>query len=88
MLHKRINYNLSSIKTPAYFYDIALLQETLGVLKQKSEEYNFNVHYALKANSNPGILKEICLYGFGADCVSGNEIQRAIDSGFLKRKLY
>ena len=72
MLHKRIDYNLSSIKTPAYFYDIALLRETLGVLKQKAEEYNFNVHYALKANSNPGILKEICLQNSTMNQKCGN----------------
>ena len=45
-------------------------------------KYNFKVHYALKANSNPSLLKLICNYGLGADCVSGNEIERAIETGF------
>ncbi len=40
------------------------------------------MHYAVKANPNPGLLKIISSYGFGADCVSWNEIERAIDTGF------
>jgi diaminopimelate decarboxylase len=40
------------------------------------------VHYAIKANFNPRILKIISSYGFGADCVSWNEITAAISAGF------
>ncbi|MGB3466695.1 MAG: diaminopimelate decarboxylase, partial [Cyclobacteriaceae bacterium] len=39
-------------------------------------------HYALKANVNKPILKIIKENGFGADCVSGNEVKRALESGF------
>ena len=40
-----------------------------------------------KANFNPIILKEIASFGFGADCVSGNEILRAIECGFDPSKI-
>ena len=40
------------------------------------------MHYAFKANSNKPILNLILKYGLGADCVSGNEIKLALDSGF------
>ncbi|MFA6863680.1 MAG: diaminopimelate decarboxylase, partial [Dysgonamonadaceae bacterium] len=67
-----------SIETPFYYYDISLLHETLEAIQAEIIDKPYHVHYALKANTNPRILKEISKYGFGADCVSGNEILRAI----------
>lgn len=43
---------------------------------------NFHLHYAVKANANPKILKIISEAGFGADCVSGGEIKAALEAGF------
>ncbi len=40
------------------------------------------MHYALKANSNLPILQRIQAAGLGADCVSGGEVQRALEAGF------
>jgi len=77
-----------SIPTPFYYYDTALLHETIKRLKAalpnpKSATPNPRViHYALKANTNDRILHIIREHGLGADCVSGNEIKKAIDSGF------
>ena len=71
-----------SIETPFYYYDISLLHETLEAIQAEIIDKPYHVHYALKANTNPRILKEISKYGFGADCVSGNEILRAIENGF------
>lgn len=71
-----------SLHTPFYYYDMSLLKDTLILLKEISSKLNYKVHYALKANSNPRILKMIREHGFGADCVSGNEVTRAIESGF------
>ena len=36
----------------------------------------------MKSNFNPVIMKTIAGFGFGADCVSGNEIIHAIECGF------
>ena len=68
--------------TPFYLYDMGLLRRTLESARKASAQYNFQVHYALKANSNKEILKLINEHGFGADCVSGNEIKRALKNGF------
>lgn len=74
---------LNSIATPYYYYDTQLLRKTLEVIKQECEKHeNFHVHYAVKANANPKILRIISQYGFGADCVSGGEIKAAIEAGF------
>jgi len=68
--------------TPFYYYDLDVLKATLEVVKKESKNSGFKVHYAVKANSNPRILKIISSYGLGADCVSWNEIACAIDAGF------
>jgi diaminopimelate decarboxylase len=74
--------NLKRKKTPFYFYDIDLLRKTLSTVKTEADRYGYIVHYALKANANDRILSEILKYGFGADCVSGNEVITAADAGF------
>ncbi|MBS3770780.1 MAG: diaminopimelate decarboxylase [Bacteroidales bacterium] len=77
-----IKYNLDQLKTPCYFYDMELLERTLGEVRKIKDRYGYHVHYALKANSNTHILRKIREYGFGADCVSGNEILRALQTGY------
>ena len=77
-----------NIKTPFYYYDSGLLRDTLNIIYKETTKYkNYCIHYAIKANSNPKILKIISQYGFGADCVSGGEIQAAIDAGFPPSKI-
>lgn len=68
-------------QTPYYLYDTALLRRTLQALNAARDDRQC-VHYAIKANANPLLLREIREAGLGVDCVSGGEIQRAIDAGF------
>lgn len=76
------------VHTPFYFYNTALLKETLQKIKKEiSAHKNYIVHYAIKANANPKLLRLIAEAGFGADCVSGGEIQRALDTGFPASKI-
>lgn len=75
------------LDTPFYYYDTELLRATLQAIKKETENKRFHVHYAVKANANPRILKEIAAFGFGADCVSGNEILAAMESGFTPDKI-
>jgi len=74
-------------ETPFYYYDMNLLRETLDYALKEASQYGYHIHYALKANSNPVILKEISARGFGADCVSGGEIKRALENGFSPDKI-
>ncbi len=71
-----------NVNTPFYFYDMELLDSTLQALKAAIPSPNFKVHYAIKANAEEGILKAIQKHGLGADCVSGNEIHKAVEMGF------
>ncbi len=77
----------NSIPTPFYFYDVELLIKTLKEVKIWSNKYHFHIHYALKANVNDRILTEIKNLDFGADCVSGNEIKKAIQTNFASDKI-
>jgi diaminopimelate decarboxylase len=70
------------LKTPFYYYDMNLLEDTLSLVKKESGKHDFHVHYAIKANANDRILQKIRSKGFGVDCVSGYEIQKALDVGF------
>ncbi|MDR2919063.1 MAG: diaminopimelate decarboxylase [Tannerella sp.] len=70
------------LKTPFYYYNIELLRETLETVNSLISKYGYHQHYAIKANANPYILRIIAESGFGADCVSGGEVQAALDAGF------
>jgi diaminopimelate decarboxylase len=70
------------LETPFYYYDLDVLRNTLDILKKESDNSGYKLHYAVKANHNPRILSLIASYGFGADCVSGNEVTAAINAGF------
>ncbi|WP_246597040.1 diaminopimelate decarboxylase [Pontibacter aydingkolensis] len=73
--------------TPLYVYNMDLLRQTLQAVKQEAGKYNYHVHYALKANANTPILNEMRAFGFGADCVSGNEVKAAIENGFTPQEV-
>ena len=77
----------NSIETPFYYYDIELLNQTIKAIQKEIEGKPFYVHYALKANTNSKLLKHIAKQGFGADCVSGNEVLKAIECGFNPRNV-
>ncbi len=73
----------AQIRTPFYYYDTELLEETLKTVKAEIADHpDFHVHYAVKANFNPEILKIIARAGLGADCVSGGEVEAALQAGF------
>ena len=79
---KQLTEAISELETPLYYYDLSLLKQTLDAAKRSADSYGFHVHYALKANYNDRLLKLIREVGIGADCVSGNEIKKAIEIGF------
>ena len=76
----------TDIRTPFYYYDLGLLHSTLKTMKAVAGD-DYVIHYAIKANANPTILKIISAYGLGADCVSGGEIKVAIENGFNADKI-
>ena len=77
-----------NLATPFYYYDTALLDQTLRTINEQTAPYpTFQVHYAVKACTNPKVLSHIVSAGLGADCVSGGEIQACLEAGFPARKI-
>ncbi len=77
-----------NLETPFYYYDTTVLQDTLDSIKHElSDRDQYHVHYAMKANVNPEVLKIIKTNGLGADCVSGGEIRAAVQAGFTPDKI-
>lgn len=77
-----------SIETPFYYYDMELLRRTLKSLTEELGKHaGYAAHYAIKANANMKVLREIAKCGLGADCVSGNEIKVALEAGFPAEKI-
>lgn len=75
------------IQTPFYYYDLDTLRASLDVINQLTQNSNFHVHYAMKANVNPSVLAVIKDAGLGADCVSGGEVEAAIKAGISPSKV-
>ncbi|TDQ11465.1 diaminopimelate decarboxylase [Pedobacter metabolipauper] len=79
--------HFANLETPFYYYDLNLLQKTLSTCADAAKVYNFHVHYAMKANFNNRVLEKIRATGFGADCVSGGEVNKAVEIGFEKGQI-
>ena len=79
---------LEQIQTPFYYYDTELLRQTLRAINEEAGKHeHFVVHYAVKANVNPTLLRYIREAGLGADCVSGGEIEASLKAGFPASKI-
>lgn len=77
-----------NIRTPFYYYDTDLLRQTLQAINSEASKHEgWHVHYAIKANANPTLLRIIRAAGLGADCVSGGEIEACIKAGFPSSKI-
>jgi diaminopimelate decarboxylase len=87
MFNNNTVQRFKDIETPFYYYDMDALRQTLDACRDASAKHNFHVHYAMKANFNSKVIDAIQSYGFGADCVSGNEVKAAIEHGFDKSKV-
>ncbi len=79
--------HFSNLETPFYYYDLKLLKDTLNACNNAASAYHFHVHYAMKANFNDKVIQQVKTVGFGADCVSGGEVKKAVESGFTRDKI-
>jgi len=78
----------ATMRTPFYYYDTELLRRTLQSINDEANKHKgFVVHYAIKANANPKLLRIIRDAGLGADCVSGGEIETCLKVGFPSSKI-
>lgn len=73
--------------TPAYVYSDATLRRHYQVLADAFTGRNTLIAYAVKANSNIGVLATLGAVGAGADTVSGGEILRALEAGIPANRI-
>ena len=74
-------------KTPIYCYSLEKIKNNILNLKKNFKKINPLICYAVKANSNLNILKEIKNCNLGADVVSVGEIMKALKSGINPKKI-
>ncbi|MEQ1781380.1 MAG: diaminopimelate decarboxylase, partial [Hyphomonadaceae bacterium] len=73
--------------TPAYVYSDATLRRHYQVLTEAFTGRDVLIAYAVKANSNIGVLATLGALGAGADTVSGGEMRRAIEAGIPANRI-
>ena len=78
---------LDKVATPFYYYDMDLFRKTVDHVAELAVQHDIKVHYAIKANVERRLLEYISSKGFGADCVSGNEVLHAHSCGFPADKI-
>ena len=87
MIDQNIIEKLDKVATPFYWYDMDLFHKTVDHVAELAARHDIKVHYAVKANVERRLLEYISGKGFGADCVSGNEVLHAHDCGFPADKI-
>jgi diaminopimelate decarboxylase len=82
--------DISNFEGPTYIYSKARLKANLKRLHQALEDVNIQhqIHYAVKANRHPAILKTVKDTGYaGLDACSPKELELAIASGFKQNQI-
>lgn len=69
------------VGTPTYVYSDATLRRHYQVLADAFANRNVLIAYAVKANSNLGVIATLASLGAGADVVSGGELMKAMEGG-------
>ena len=72
--------------TPLYVYSSKTLTEHFTKLSNALAPLDHLICFAMKSNSNQGVLRTLADLGSGFDTVSGGEIQRAIAAGGSAKK--
>jgi len=73
--------------SPFYLYSKKELLQNCQAILDAGKNSDFLPCYALKANYNPVLLRMIRDLGFGADVVSGGELEFALKIGFPAEKI-
>lgn len=73
--------------TPLYVYSKEKIESNFNLYKKSFKSIDSIICYAVKANSNHGILKILANLGAGADVVSGGELYRVLQAGISSQKI-
>ena len=96
MKYKSKNYFIDGFKaetlakkysTPLYCYSLKKLRDNVNKFRKSFKSINPIICFAVKANSNKALIREIGRLGLGADVVSMGELMKAIKSGIKANKI-
>ncbi|MGH7331834.1 MAG: diaminopimelate decarboxylase [Candidatus Rokuibacteriota bacterium] len=76
-----------AVGTPAYVYSRAALLDSYHAYDEAFADVPHIICYAIKANSNLGVISTLARAGAGADIVSGGELYRALRAGVPPKKI-
>jgi diaminopimelate decarboxylase len=74
-------------ETPLYVYSQNILHSNYRAFKEAFRSFSATICYALKANSNPALLRLLAKEGSGADIVSIGELRLALGAGIPAEKI-
>jgi len=78
---------VKSYEGPVYIYDLNDIHTRFNAYDRAFAGLHHTIHYAMKANSNPILLKKLASWGAGVDTVSAGEIRKALEAGFKPEKI-
>ena len=73
--------------TPSYVYSYDKIKNNINNFKKNFKDLNPIICFAVKANANLKLLKEIKKFGLGADVVSIGELTKALKAGIQPKKI-
>ena len=73
--------------TPIYAYSYKRLKDNIKKFKVNFKSFKPIICFAVKANSNVNLLKEVKKLGVGADVVSMGELMKALKAGINPKKI-
>ncbi|OGR28065.1 MAG: pyridoxal-dependent decarboxylase, exosortase A system-associated [Desulfobacterales bacterium RIFOXYA12_FULL_46_15] len=74
------------IGTPFYVYDLSIAEKKYNMLRQALPS-DVEIHYAIKANPHPEVLRFFQHLGCGADVASMGELNKALAAGILAKDI-
>ena len=77
----------AEVGTPVYVYSSATIERHYRGFAAAFASERAHVFYAMKANSNLGVLKTLAALGAGADTVSEGEVRKALAAGIPAGKI-
>ena len=77
----------AAVGTPFYLYSHATLTRHLKAFRDAFEKIDHLVCFSAKANTNLAILKLFADRGCGLDIVSGGELYRGLQAGFVPERI-
>ena len=73
--------------TPIYCYSNKQLRDNINNFKKSFKSFSPLICFAIKSNTNVGLIREIKKFGLGADVVSIGELMMALKAGINPKKI-